>query len=130
MSASIQRIQCMDNNSFGGFHFCSVVWGESFVDKFLNLSLPCQLSLGNLPAISFSKKAGHKYYVFTTSQDARVIQKSPTFVRLSETISTEIHLADDVMERMNSGKMLLRTLHHIWVILQQDYPANPEPHIQ
>ncbi|MBI4665260.1 MAG: hypothetical protein HY751_02490 [Nitrospinae bacterium] len=55
------------------FHFATAVWGGKYVDLFLNVCLPNQLTKGNLLAFT-----GHDcvYKVFTSKKDARAIARN------------------------------------------------------
>ena len=86
------------------FYFITPVWGEKFVDMFLHISLPTQLSKGNLGSFQRRPNAD-KYKIYTTSKDAGVIQKSPVCARLNELIETEFHFIDDALVEFETGKI-------------------------
>src|SRR5262249_10028925 len=67
------------------------VWGEQYLERFLQYGLPTQLAPGNLP----SMPTGSHYRIFTLSHDARMLRKSAIFGRLRRLIPTSIHLIDD-----------------------------------
>ncbi len=62
------------------------LWGESYVDRFLSLSLPSQLSDGNLGV--FRAKTDSTYLIVTTEKDRRKIESSPCFLALKKLINT------------------------------------------
>ncbi|MFQ5750725.1 MAG: tetratricopeptide repeat protein [bacterium] len=92
-----------EDNLSKGFHFCTVVWGEEFIDRFLNTSIPCQLASGNLPAISSTSTAANKYHIYTTTKNAETIEHSSIYTPLSEIIEVEMHLIDDILDAIKSG---------------------------
>ena len=55
------------SNESGQVHLIMAVWGRSYVDLFLDLSLPSQLSARNLPEAS--QKGNLLYKIFTTRND-------------------------------------------------------------
>jgi hypothetical protein len=69
-------------------HIIMAVWGLDYLDMFLNVSLPSQLSPGNLPALE--QMDGIQYNIFTTEEDAAIIRRHPAFSRLASMVKTEI----------------------------------------
>nr|HPO08633.1 hypothetical protein [bacterium] len=61
-------------------HLIMAVWGQEYVDLFLNVALPSQLSPANLPAIRHSSELLYKIY--TTKEDESRIREHPAFERL------------------------------------------------
>ncbi len=76
------------------FYFLNVVWGDSYTDLFLKVALPSELSPGNLA--SFPHRDESSYTIYTTSKDAEMIRKSRAYAILSQIMSTEILLIDDI----------------------------------
>jgi hypothetical protein len=68
------------------FYYVIVVWGQEYVDMFLDIALPCYLSPGNLPALSNLKES--RFLILTTPQDAERISRSPIYKLLSNVITT------------------------------------------
>jgi len=64
------------------------VWGQEYVDLFLNVALPSQLSPANLPAIRHS--SGLLYKIYTTKEDESRIREHPAFERLCRFVETRI----------------------------------------
>jgi len=60
--------------------FTTVFWGDWHRDMFLKVNLPTMLAAGNLPA--FAGGVSCEYLVYTTSDDAEIIQQNDAFVRL------------------------------------------------
>ena len=60
----------------------SIVWGERFVDKFLNYCLPSLLAVGNIPALAQEKMVVHS--IVTTEADRDRMLAHPALARLRE----------------------------------------------
>ncbi|MGB0909667.1 MAG: tetratricopeptide repeat protein [Nitrospirales bacterium] len=84
------------------FHFILPLWGQAHTDLFLSVCLPSQLTHGNLGSFLGS---GDLYRIFTTTEDAVVIQSSPIFQKLSEFIQPEIYIIDDIIKDLQAGKI-------------------------
>jgi hypothetical protein len=77
------------------FDIITVVWGEAFVDIFLRLAVPNQLTAGNL--LFFGDKPDSVIYkVLTTTRDAATLRASPTFAKVAAAVPVEIVLVDAV----------------------------------
>lgn len=89
----------LKNNHYcsGGFHIIVPIWGKSYVDKFLQFSLPAMLSKGNLGS-SFYDHDLSGFHIYTTSADAETIQNSSVFKKLNDIIIAKIHTIDDIVE--------------------------------
>jgi hypothetical protein len=61
----------------------SIVWGEKFVDKFMNYCLPSLLAPGNIPALARKGRVVHS--IVTTDADRERIMAHPAFATLRET---------------------------------------------
>lgn len=82
------------------FHIITVVWGDAYVDLFLDFALPNQLTPGNL--LFFAGRWEQvTYKILTTSADAQRIKAAPIFVRLSAAVPIEFMLIDDA-DRSNT----------------------------
>ena len=68
----------------------SVIWGRPFVEMFLEVGLRSLLAEGNLPALA--KRHRVVYTVFTTAQDAELLQQAPAFARLQQQVQVRISL--------------------------------------
>ncbi len=62
------------------FFYVMVVWGESYVDMFLDIALPTFMSPGNLPALSNLKES--RFLILTTPADRVRIEAAPIFKKL------------------------------------------------
>ena len=60
----------------------SIVWGQPFIDKFMNYCLPSLLAPGNIPALARKRKVVHS--IVTTEADRDRIVAHPAFARLKE----------------------------------------------
>lgn len=83
-----------------------VVWGEDFINRFLNLSLPTQLSSQNLP--SFQYKDGSVYLIYTTEEGAEVIKGSRGFQILSTIMPVECKIIDPKLMKGNKYDTVIR----------------------
>jgi len=70
------------------FDLIIAVWGKTYTDMFLNITLPTMLTQGNLLAFRQSERA--VYRIYTSEEDAETIKKSPIYSKLTEAIETEI----------------------------------------
>jgi len=68
--------------------FITPVWGESYLETFLNVSLPTQLAPHNLP--SLKNRQGVVYRIYTRPQDVFRLEASPALARLAKYIKTEV----------------------------------------
>lgn len=74
------------------FHFVTAVWGEVYTNFYMSVILPTQLSPRNL--IYFQGRSESVYHIYTTSKDAKVIKNSLSYAKLSEIMTTDIHIID------------------------------------
>ncbi len=68
--------------------FITPVWGESYLDIFLNVSLPSQLAPHNLPSLANPQCV--VYQIYTQLQDVPRLEASPIIARLNRILRTEI----------------------------------------
>lgn len=76
------------------FFLAVPVWGHTYVDTFLNASLPTLMAPGNLPYLSTACKV--KFTIYTSKQDAEIIQQNKLIQQLANTTNTE--LAIEILE--------------------------------
>lgn len=86
------------------FHIITVVWGSAYVDFFLLVTLPNQLSSGNLAAFAATNTT---YKIYTDEQDAIAIRASEAFRRLSRLLKTEIITIDHLQHDYKYTRMTL-----------------------
>jgi hypothetical protein len=61
----------------------SILWGDAYVDRFMDYCVPSLLAEGNLPALAETRRVVHS--IVTTERDRRRIGSHPSFARLSGT---------------------------------------------
>lgn len=86
------------------FHFVVPLWGEKYAEEFIQVTLPNQLSPGNLGAFRGRSK-GDKYIIYTRRKDAAFIQNSDAFAKLNAIMQTEFHYIDHLMEDVRTRKI-------------------------
>ena len=67
-----------------------MIWGEAFVDMFLRVGLRSLLAPGNLPDLAKAHRV--VYTIYTTAEDARLIEAHPGFSRLREQVNVQFSL--------------------------------------
>jgi hypothetical protein len=70
------------------FHFLTAVWGEAYVETFLSVALPNQLSPGNIPSLRSLDRCIYK--IFTTDEDAERIKAAPALKSLVNLMPVEV----------------------------------------
>jgi len=94
------------------FHFILPVWGQAYVEMFLKVTLPCQLSPDNLG--SFKPMFGkHKYKIFTMAEHVAAIQNSESYKTLSSLIETEIRTFDDLVDKSKIKYEIMSVCHGV-----------------
>ena len=88
------------------FHVVTVVWGRPYVDLFLNVAVPNQMTPGNLGALP----AGSRYRVFTSPEDADRLKGSAVLDRVRAQMPVDLmvmpELSDsstEALARMTAG---------------------------
>lgn len=81
-----------------GYCFLCPVWGDRYVNLFLEQGLPSQLAPGNIPSLSNKKNV---YKIFTTSNFIDKIQRSEVF-KLLQTYTTTSIIAIDGFNLSNA----------------------------
>ena len=85
------------------FHVVTVVWGRPYVDLFLNVAVPNQMTPGNLGALP----SGSRYRVFTSPDDAEALAADPALRRVNELMPVDIVAMPELVEPTASA--LIRT---------------------
>ncbi len=93
------------------YDFLIPVWGKSYVRNFTEISLPTQLSAGNLGA--FVDDPGAVYKIMTSSLDAPQIKSSASFKELERMIRTEFVLIDSFIG--NSDYNIFSKCHELGI---------------
>ena len=68
------------------FHVVTVVWGSAFIDLFLSVCVPNQLSHGNLGALP----QGSRYRIFTEAEDVPRLTDSPALEALRAVLPVDV----------------------------------------
>src|SRR6266540_4781301 len=83
------------------------VWGEAYVERFLKLSLPAQLSAKNIQAMPVDRT---RYLIYTIDRHMQAIRQSEAFRRLEELIPVSLLSLDDLPDpRTNPNPHELQT---------------------
>lgn len=83
------------------FRFCLPIWGETFVRTWLDVALPTQLAPGNLGDFPWARSSVLE--VFTRDEDRRLMEASPAFRRLRETMDVAFVGIDHLMAKSMFG---------------------------
>src|SRR5262249_32402457 len=75
------------------FQLVTAVWGEWYVDAFLNANVPSLLAPGNIPDLCAFQRG--RDVIFTRRSDENCIAKSAAFARLSRCLPVELVALDD-----------------------------------
>ncbi len=95
------------------FRLLTVVWGDRFIDVFLNVTLPSLFSPGNLPAFVGGWEA--RYLIYTSERDAERIKASSAFARLSALLPVDVSTvseADMAQDKYQLHWLLWTRGHH------------------
>jgi hypothetical protein len=84
------------------FHFIVTVWGNEYVELFLNLCLPNQLAPGGLPAFCTGDVTA-AYIIYTTGRDRETILGHPRYRELASLMPVEIHTVDFLVASSDSN---------------------------
>ena len=76
----------------------TAVWGAAFIDLFLDLCIPNQLSPANLPALP----SGSRYRIFTPPEDAPGLAVDPCLDDLRRLLPVDVVEVD--MRRRPTGR--------------------------
>ncbi|WP_374631512.1 sulfotransferase domain-containing protein [Ferrovibrio sp.] len=77
------------------------VWGASYIDTYIKLSLPSQLADGNLPSVSQTYQV--IYNIYSSQKDKSLLQSSPHYQRLSKIVQLNHHIITDPLVEAESG---------------------------
>ncbi|NGX34385.1 MAG: hypothetical protein K1060chlam1_00738, partial [Candidatus Anoxychlamydiales bacterium] len=84
------------------WHFINAVWGEEFVQTYLNICLPFQLTKENL--IYVKNKADITYKIFTHREDVKIIKTSIFYKKLAEIVNVKI-ISDEFDKKLRHEQM-------------------------
>ena len=71
------------------------VWGEEFIEKFLDQSLPTLLAPGNIPALA--KALPTRFVFLSRKRDEATVRSHPAFARLDRLVEVEFAPIDDLI---------------------------------
>lgn len=98
----------MDDDAVVPFHIVIVVWGATYVDLMLSVTVPMLLAPGNIPALP--NREASEVLICTTPEDEAAIRASTLFAQLAAMITVTFHHLPDggahKYDRMTQG-------HHI-----------------
>src|ERR1700757_1408295 len=77
------------------FQLVTAVWGEWYVDVFLDFNIPSLLAPGNIPRLCARQQG--RFLIFTRRSDAKRISDSNAISLLSRSIPVELIALPDVL---------------------------------
>ena len=83
------------------FHVFILVWGQNFVRKFVEFSLPAQLMPGNLPTLG--QDSNVVYHIYTDRRSGHALEAAIAILR--GVVDVEIHYLEDLSD--NNGRLVL-----------------------
>jgi hypothetical protein len=75
------------------YYLLTPVWGESYIQLYLEVVIPAQLGAGNLSA--FSDNPSNRYVIFTRAADVEHIRASAVYAQLNTIIRVSIELIEE-----------------------------------
>lgn len=106
----------------GGFHFITAAWGRH-VRYFLDVSLPTQLTNGNL--LAFRGERGTRYRFITTPQHVDELRAAPLLRSLSTIMPVDVVPVPDVQDRAENSKYdVMTAFHHRGILDAHEAGAN------
>ena len=88
------------------YHVVTAVWGQEFIELFLDVCVPNQLSHGNLPALP----SGSRYRIFTGCEDHATLAASPKLDAVRRVLPVDVVEVDltelDPQATPNTYKMM------------------------
>jgi hypothetical protein len=98
------------------YHLTTAVWGAGYLDNFLNVAIPTQLSDGNL--VCLARGAEVTYKIFTTPADAEIIRGSKIFAHLARAVPVQFRLMSP--DQIGGTKYDHLTHAHRWAVEEAD----------
>ncbi len=84
------------------WHFINAVWGKKYVETYLDICLPFQLTKENL--LYVKNKADITYKIFTHKEDVKIIETSVFYKKLAEIVNVKI-ISDEFDKKLRHEKM-------------------------
>ena len=81
------------------------VWGQRYLRRFLEFSLPTMIAPGNIPALAAALPC--TFVFLTSAQDAEMIAEHPGYRHLSAICRTEIVSIDDLITGDNHSTTMI-----------------------
>ena len=116
------------------FDAVTVVWGREFRELFLDVCMPNQSTPGNLGALP----AGSRYRIFTSADDATVIEASDVVIRLRQTMPVDLVVVPGLSDGEGSPFARMNACHQLAlddaamthtaitrVLVKRGYPVAP-----
>lgn len=91
------------------FDAVTVVWGREFRELFLDVCMPNQSTPGNLGALP----AGSRYRIFTSADDATVIEASDVVIRLRQTMPVDLVVVPGLSDGEGSPFARMNACHQL-----------------
>lgn len=91
------------------FHVVTVVWGRSYVELFLDVAVPNQMTPGNLGALP----AGSRYRVFTSPEDFETLAASSILARVNDMMPVDVIAMPELAESAVNPLDRLITAHRL-----------------
>ncbi len=89
------------------FHVVTVVWGRAYIELFLDVAVPNQLTPGNLGALP----PGSRYRVFTTAEDLELLEASAALKQANDVIPVDLVVAPE-LSRVSDDQFVRLTAGH------------------
>lgn len=77
--------------------FSLPVWGNLYIENFLNISLPSQLAKNNIPYL-LSKKCNIEYYIYTKEKEKKYFENNNAILSLKKMAKVKFIYLDDTIE--------------------------------
>ncbi len=88
----------------------TAIWGEEFTRLYVDLTLPTNLSPGNLPALS--ERARVTYHIHASLSSERMIREAAIFAELRRVAEVEFHqIPESVVQGARSSYEVLTSCH-------------------
>ena len=89
------------------FHAVTVVWGRAYIELFLDVAVPNQLTPGNLGALP----AGSRYRVFTAQEDVEALAASPLLGRVKALMPVDLVVMPELSGSSREALSLMTAGH-------------------
>ena len=83
------------------------VWGDAYLDTFLQYSLPAQLSAGNMPMLGADNR--HRYFIYTTDEGRRKCEGHPLLTQLAQHVTVAFKPLETLPTHALSNKYRIKS---------------------